>query len=111
VPVKQARSGLLPGLSRSFGPEVNQNRTWLDVPREGSPSSSNTRAVRVTVSPMDPVPCSGPTSRYVGTPAATAIRARKGVAGATDSAQMAADTNATNNAVRKRFDRFHCSRM
>jgi hypothetical protein len=63
-PVEQSRSELLPGLLGSFGsPSVNQNRTWVDVPVDGAPSSSYTRAVRMTVPPIGPVPCSGSTSR------------------------------------------------
>ena len=102
----QSRSGLLPGLSGSFGsPSVNQNRTWVEVPVDSAPSSSYTRAVRVTVPPIGPVPCSGSTSTKVGTPAATTTAARNGIAaGAIDSAHRATETTATKSAVRGPFD-------
>ncbi len=108
VPVMQSRSELLPGLPMSFGPEMNQKRTWLEVPLDGAPSSSNTRAVRVTVPPTGPVPCSGWTSRDVGIPAAMTTGAMNGVAGAIERAQRAAETSAANSAVRECFDRSLC---
>ena len=51
-PVEQSRSGLLPGLSMSFGlPSPKYQRTWVfeSVPTDGSPFGSATYAVSVTV--------------------------------------------------------------
>jgi hypothetical protein len=105
VPVEQSRSGLLPGLSMSLGsPAPNQKRTWLDVSVDSTPSSSYTRAVRVTVLPTELLPCSGETSTYVGEPAAMTTGARKGIAGAIESAQRATERTAANSAVRGPLD-------
>lgn len=77
APVEQSRSGLLPGLWMSLGLlGSKKNRTC--APETGTPVSSYTCAVRTTVSPVGPTPCSGERSTVVPPAARTGETAAKG---------------------------------